>query len=206
MVHTDEVKRQLVEIGAANLMWGRAEIRELPRVLFEGECLNHVLNGRYEGGFALLCATDQRVILIDKKPFYLTLEDTRYEMISDVQFNHRLIDASICIGTVHKRLTFRAYHHNKLRDLSNFIQQKAMDSRQQWQQAPAAPMVVVSSPPQIQPNPSLSALPQAAAGADSSLPVDPVKGILAATQTQNRPPINPYKMPIMIRHRVSRFY
>lgn len=199
MVHVDEVKSQLVEIGATNLMWGRAEIRELPKILFDGERLKHVLNGRYEGGFALLCATDQRVILIDKKPFYLTLEDTRYEMISDVQFNHRLIDASIWIGTVHKRLVFRAYHHSRLRSLTNFIQQKAMDSRQQWQQAPTA----LTEPTFVQPS-LVPALPQTA-GMDSRLPVDPIQSILTATKN-NRPPVNPYKMPIMIRHRVSRFY
>lgn len=199
MIHADEVKRQLVEIKATNLMWGRAELKELPQILFEGEQLKHVLNGRYEGGFAVLCATDQRVILIDKKPFYLTLEDTRYEMISDVQFNRRLVDSSIWIGTVHKRLTFRAYHHIRLRQLTNFIQLKAMESRmqpvQQWTPAPTA---TVDQPPAVQDGQAQLQIPAPSA---NSLPVQNLLG-----NSIKRPGVNPYKMPLMIRHRVSRFY
>lgn len=202
MVHLSEVKDQLSAIGANNLMWGRGEIRELPKILFEGERLRHVLNGRYEGGFALLCATDQRVILIDKKPFYLTLEDTRYEMISDVQFNHRLIDASIWIGTVHKRLSFKAYHHTKLRNMSNFIQQQVMLSRQQqpqqWQQVP----IVVSSDQQPQ-SVMPQTYPQQTPVIDANTSINPVQAILMST---GRPPVNPYQMPVIIRRRVSRFY
>lgn len=207
MVHANEVKNQLVEIGATNLMWGRGELRELPKILFEGEKLKHVLNGRYEGGFAVLCATNQRVILIDKKPFFLTLEDTRYEMISDVQFNHRLIDASIWIGTVHKRMVFRAYHHSKLRNMSNYIQQQVMASRsqqfQQSQQVEIAPAEPTSyGQPAVQPA-FAQQTSQIAQEADNDLAVDPVQAVLKSVQ---RPPINPYKMPVMIRHRVSRFY
>jgi hypothetical protein len=195
MIHPDEVKNQLAEIGANSLLWGRAELRELPKILFESERLYHVLNGRYEGGFAVLCATNYRVLLIDKKPFYLTLEDTRYEMISDVQFNHRLIDASIWIGTVHKRLTFMAYNHSKLRNLTHFIQEQVMSTRQQLQpQSEPQPL------PRVQPVTTLdpSQIP-------ANLPPKPVEGALIAQQQPSRPPINPYKTPLMIRHRISRF-
>lgn len=198
MVNPDEVKRQLAEIGANSLLWGRAELRELPKILFQGETLHHVLNGRYEGGFAILCATNYRVLLIDKKPFYLTLEDTRYEMISDVQFNHRLIDASIWIGTVHKRLTFMAYNHAKLRNMTHFIQEQVMSSRQQLQ-----PQTEPQPLPQLQPIQPVAALDPSQIPA--SLPPKPVEGALAAQQQPVRPPINPYKTPLMIRHRISRF-
>lgn len=182
MVQPDEVKRQLVKIGAAKLVWGRPELRELPRILFEREELSHIVYGRYEGGYALLCATDQRVVLIDKKPFFLTLEDTRYEMISDVQFNHRLLDASLWLGTVHKRFIFRAYNHSKLRNMTSYIQQQVMTARQQPQQQ----MVQVTP-----------------ATTNGLLPPNPVETLL---ETPARPPLNPYKTPLMIRHRVSRFY
>lgn len=200
MIHPDEVKRQLADIGAHSLLWGRAELKELPKVLFQGEQLSHVLNGRYEGGFAILCATNYRVLLIDKKPFYLTLEDTRYEMISDVQFNHRLIDASIWIGTVHKRLTFMAYNHAKLRNMTHFIQEQVMASRQQLQPQ-AEPQILEQRQP---------AQPVAAALDPSRIPANfppkPAENVLAADQQQpTRPPVNPYKAPLMIRHRISRF-
>lgn len=194
MVHKDEVSAQLKRLGMSFQFWCRAEVRELPKILFEGEQLQHVLIGRYEGGFALFVATDQRVLLIDKKPFYLTLEDIRYDMVSDVQFNHRLIDATMRLGTMHKTLWFTAYNHNKLRHFTNFIQEQVLIFRQQ--QNATQPRTVLQ--PSLQPSVQTSSpQQQSALGATS----------LQAAFTINRPPVvNPYNMPVMIRRRVSRFY
>jgi hypothetical protein len=178
MVHADEISKQLRGLGVNFQFWCRAEVRELPKILFEGEQLNHVLIGRYEGGFALFCATDRRVLLIDKKPFYLTLEDIRYDMISEVQYNHRLIDATMRLGTVHKTIAFTGYNHTKLRNFTSYIQEQVMFYRQQQ-----------NGVAQTQPFPLVSANP-----------------INKALATPKQPVMNPYKMPVMIRRRVSRFY
>ncbi|HSX44385.1 MAG TPA: PH domain-containing protein [Candidatus Saccharimonadales bacterium] len=190
MVHTDEVNQQLRRIGANFRFWNRPEVRELPKILFESEQLHNVVGGRYEGGFAMLCATDRRVLLIDKKPLYLTLEDMRYDMISDVQFSHRLLDATIRLGAVTKMLTFTGYNPTKLRDLTNFVQQQVMHSRQHQSWSPDAPALQ-------------------AAGLDSTdeqLPADPIPVQALLSENQPQALVNPYKMPVMIRRRVSRFY
>lgn len=189
MVHIDEVNRQLKHIGVSFQFWCRAEVRELPKILFENEQLRHVLIGRYEGGFALFCATDMRVLLIDKKPFYLTLEDVRYDMISDVQYNHRLIDATVRLGTVHKTISFTGYNHNKLRDFTNYIQQQVMIYRQQQNGSQAQ-----SQNELLQPQPFTTG---------TELANSTVQTLLDAPQRQV---VNPYIAPIMIRRRVSRFY
>lgn len=176
MVDAREVKSQLQRIGADFKFWGRAELRELPHIMFEGEELHHVLNGRYAGGFATLVTTNQRVLLIDKKPLYLTLEDIRYDMISDIMFNHRLLDASVSLSTMNKEINFIAYNSSKLRNLIGFVQQKVLEFRQQSQHQPMAMPV---AQPQIMEN-----------------MVAP-----AAAQTNT----NPYTTPVMIRRRVSRF-
>lgn len=182
MVQADEVSRQLKRLGARFQFWCRPEIRELPKILFEGEQLQHILIGRYEGGFALFCATNKRVLLIDKKPFYLTLEDIRYDMISDVQYNHRLIDATVRLGTVHKTISFTGYNHPKLRSFTSYIQEQVMIYRQQ--QNSAQPPVLIA--PDLQ-----------------RASVNPVETVLSAPRQQV---MNPYNMPVMIRRRVSRFY
>jgi hypothetical protein len=188
MVHKDEVGGQLKRLGVSFQFWCRPEIRELPKILFEGEQLQHVLIGRYEGGFALFTATDRRVLLIDKKPFYLTLEDIRYDMISDVQYNHRLIDATVRLGTVHKTVSFTGYNHNKLRNFTAYIQQQVMFYRQQQDVArqPVPQPTFLPLNPQTQPEPS------------------PIAN--AALNVPRKPVMNPYNMPVMIRRRISRFY
>ncbi len=197
MVHRNEVSEQLKRLGVSFQFWCRPEIRELPKILFEGEQLQHVLIGRYEGGFALFCATDQRVLLIDKKPFYLTLEDIRYDMISDVQYNHRLIDATMRLGTVHKTISFTAYNHNKLRNFTSFIQQQVMFFRQQ-QNGGQSLLAQTDVPYLVAPSP-IGAPLDASANA-----VNPVTAILAASRQRV---MNPYNnMPLIVRRRVSRFY
>lgn len=134
MADLKQLEDRLKEIGCNFRFWGRAELRELANVLMPGEIVEHCVNGQYSGGFAMLAATDQRVLLIDKKPMYLTLEDTRYDMVAEVDFNHRLMDASIYIRTPSKSLQFTAYNQARLRKLFNFVQKRVMEIRQHYQQ------------------------------------------------------------------------
>jgi len=124
---------QLKRIGCNFRFWGRAEIRELADVLLPDEIVEHCVNGQYEGGFAMLVATDQRVLLIDKKPMYLTLEDIRFDMISEIDFNHRIIHASVFLCTPNKSLRFVAYNQARLRKLFHFVQTRVMEIRQHYQ-------------------------------------------------------------------------
>jgi hypothetical protein len=69
-------------------------------------------------------ATDRRILLVDKKPFYLTIEDIRYDMVSDVQYDHRLLDATVRLGTMHKTVNFLSYSREKLRKLTTYAQEQ----------------------------------------------------------------------------------
>jgi hypothetical protein len=109
------------------------------------------------------------------------MEDIRYDMISDVMFNHRLLDANVNLGTMHKDITFTAYNPAKLRLMVGYIQQKVMEFRRMHdvQQASNSP------------------------AAASNLQTEVVSNMVVPPQTA---PMNPYKSPVMIRRRVSRFY
>ena len=129
MVSAHEVQAQLKRIGADFRFWGRAEAAELQHILMTGETVQHAVNGRYEGGFAMMVATDCRVLLIDKKPFYLTVEDIRYDMVAEVDFSRRLLDSTIRICSVNKVFRFTSFRHRSLRAHTMYIQQRAMDWR-----------------------------------------------------------------------------
>lgn len=196
MVRTEDVEQQLKRIGVNFQFLGRPELREIPHILFDNEQIHHVIRGRYEGGWAVLCVTDQRVLLIDKKPFYLTIEDMRYDMIADVEFNHRLIDATIRLGTVNKTLRFTAYSHGSLRLVTSFIQQQVMAFRQRQSTTPAQQVVQQQFTPQFQD-----------VATDQLIGQSALKGIQQGIQgIVNDSPINPYNSPVIIRRRVSRFY
>ena len=122
MVSRQVVEQQLKELGFSQT-WGKAEIRELPHIMLPDEKISECVNGYYEGGFALLVATNLRVLLIDKKPLnYLTVEDLRFDMINEIDYSHRLMGAHITIATGSKNLKFRSYNQPRLRKLINHVQ------------------------------------------------------------------------------------
>ncbi|HVX56340.1 MAG TPA: PH domain-containing protein [Candidatus Saccharimonadales bacterium] len=123
MVSQASINAQLQRIGFSQSAWGRAEIRELPNIILPDEEIFECVNGMYEGGFALLVATDVRVLLIDKKPFnYLTVEDLRFDMINEIDYNHRAFGAYVEISTGNRDLKFRSYNQARLRKLISHVQ------------------------------------------------------------------------------------
>lgn len=139
MVTLATVEQQLKAVGCNFRFWGRAELRELCQILLPGETIAQVVNGQYEAGFAMLCATDFRVLLIDKKPKYLTLKDIRYDMITELDFSARMLNSTIRIYTPNKELRFTTPSSVRLRKLFTHTQHKVMEIRnrfmmQQYQQ------------------------------------------------------------------------
>lgn len=124
MVDAESVDKQLKGLGFNTKAFSnRAEIRELPNIIIPDEEIFECVNGYYEGGAALLVATNIRVLLIDKKLLnFLTVEDLRYDMINQMDYSHRLFGAHITISVGAKNLTFRSYNKTRLRKLINHVQ------------------------------------------------------------------------------------
>ena len=130
MVSHKSVLSQLDYLGLKFRFFGRAEVRELANIINPGEKIHHCVYGHYQGGSALLVATDSRLLLVDKRPFFLNLEDIRYEMINEVYFAGRLLDASVKLYTSSKTLTFKSLSDARLRHLCIFTQDQITRARQ----------------------------------------------------------------------------
>jgi len=123
MVSPKSVEQQLKRLKFNTHAWGRTEVKELPHILIPDEQIQECVNGIYEGGFALLVATDMRLLLIDRKPLnYLTVEDLRFDMINELDYSHRLLGAHISISAGSKNLKFKSYNQPRLRKLITHVQ------------------------------------------------------------------------------------
>ena len=152
MVNREEVERQLKHIGCNFRFWGRAELDELSNIIIDNESIAHCVNGHYDGGFAMLCATDHRVLLVDKKPMnYLNVEDIRFEMISEFDYGHRLMNATIHICTPTKTLTFTSWNQYRLRALLSYVQQRVIEIRQYYYLAQQFQTIASQQVPRPQP-------------------------------------------------------
>ena len=135
MVDAKTVQKQLKKIKFGGNLWNQAELRELPHIIHEGENISECVNGFYEGGVALLVATEMRVLLIDKKPLnYLTVEDLRFDMINEIDYSHRLMGASITISTGSKTLKFTSFNQARLRRLINLVQEHMSDGKKKQEE------------------------------------------------------------------------
>jgi hypothetical protein len=169
MVSFSEVEKQLNHVGCNFKMWGRAEIRELSNVLMPEEKIAQAVNGSYEGGFAMLVVTNYRVLLIDRKPMLLTIEDLRYDMIAEVDFNNRLMGSTIKIITPVRNLVFNSWSSTRLRKCVNYVQQRVMEIRQHGLTAQLQGQLVGTPQPLPGLNPQL-----AASGQSGGMPYAPM--------------------------------
>jgi hypothetical protein len=78
----------------------------------------------------MLVVTNYRVLLIDRKPMLLTIEDIRYDMISEVDYHNRLMGATVRIFTPMRNMVFNSWSNLRLRKCVNYIQQRVMEIRQ----------------------------------------------------------------------------
>ncbi len=135
MISKQLVDEQLKRLGFKLNGWGRGEIQELPNILLPSEEIYELVNGTYEGGFALAVATDVRLLLVDKKPMnYLTVEDIRFDMISEIDYSHRLLGAQIAVSTGDRDFHFRSYNQARLRKLIGHVQHCMADGKRQQSQ------------------------------------------------------------------------
>lgn len=131
MISLADLDQQLKELNVKIGVWGRSELRELAEVLTPNEKISQVVNGYYENGFALLASTDHRMLLIDKKPFnFLNVEDFRFDMINQLDYNHRLFNSSINVSAGPKNLQFTSYNQKGLRELLNCVQCRMIEIKE----------------------------------------------------------------------------
>jgi hypothetical protein len=187
MVSLDYVEQQLKKIGCNFRFWGRPEIRELRNILVEGEVIAQCVNGLYEGGFALLVVTDHRLLLVDKKPMFLTLEDIRFDMIAEIDYSGRLLNGTVCLMTPNRKLVFTSWNQDRLRTLLNYVQQRITDIRQHYMQR--------QFQPQVQQR-------------DDEYTAPVVGSLILQGSAQHQAPFNPYaSMPLILRRRrIPKFY
>ncbi|HEY5668197.1 MAG TPA: PH domain-containing protein [Candidatus Saccharimonadales bacterium] len=132
MISLDQVEDQLKRVGCNFRFWNRPEIKELRSILVSGEVIAQATNGRYENGFALLVATNLRLLLIDKKPMFLALEDIRFDMISEMDYSGQVLEGTVRIMTPNRKLVFSSWNQGRLRIILNYAQQRVTELRQHF--------------------------------------------------------------------------
>ncbi len=132
MVSYDKVQKQLKAIHINPNGWGKGEYKELCNILLPDEVIEAGVNGYYEAGFALLIVTKNRLLIVDKKPLnYLTVEDMRYDMINEFDYQHRFVGAQIKVSAGTKVLHFTSLNQVRLRKCMSYVQARMTQIKQE---------------------------------------------------------------------------
>ena len=129
MISSQQIDKQLKKVGCHYTVWGSSEVAELANILMDGEEIAVAVNGYYEGGFGLLIATNYRVLIVDKKPFVLNVEDLRYEMITEVTYGARFLIADMHISIPTRMIYFNSWAMTKLHTAMRYIQSHVLQAR-----------------------------------------------------------------------------
>lgn len=92
---TEQVKRWVSPIGRILAM---GEIRKLPSLIKENETIQYIAHGRMKSGHVLIVVTDLRLMIIDKKPFDLRVDEYSYNRISRVEYDTSVFFGSLMIS------------------------------------------------------------------------------------------------------------
>lgn len=129
MVPAKLIRQQLDDIKCNYTMWGSTEVAELSNVLMSDENICCAVNGYYSGGFGLLVVTNLRVLVVDKKPFTLNVEDIRFDMITEVNYNARFLLATIHMSLPTRTVYFTGWNMRKIYTGMQQIQMRVMEAR-----------------------------------------------------------------------------
>lgn len=135
MVASRTIKSQLSRLHLRCWVFGRAEAKELRKILKPGEVIVHCAHGYYHGGSGLLVATNERLLLIDKRPFFLNLEEMQYQNIKGSEIIQHMLTATINIQAGYKNLRFKSVSDARLKQISHYINEEIEFARRRFAKA-----------------------------------------------------------------------
>jgi general stress protein 26 len=89
--HQQRIKKELAEAGMTTYGQFKMSSRHLPKVIDEDEHIKGVVYGHCGSGLAMLVATDRRVIYLERRPFFTSMDDISYDVVAGVKY----VDAGI---------------------------------------------------------------------------------------------------------------
>ncbi len=126
--HDQRIKQELLQAGLPRLGLLRMESRYLPRVIDHDEVVEAVIYGRMPGvGGAMLVATDKRVIFLDKKPLFVTLDELSYKVVAGVKVINEGIYAQLTLHTRMGDYIIGMLKHVAADKFAKYVEQKSLN-------------------------------------------------------------------------------
>lgn len=115
-VYAEDVVQRLRELGAVWYDLILPETRYLPTVIHPDETILGVVYGRYRRsvnatiGRGILVATDQRLLLVDRKPLFTNVDEFAYDAVGGVNYSHAVLAGTVTVHAAGGDIKLRTFN------------------------------------------------------------------------------------------------
>lgn len=127
--HGERIKRDLKALGVTNFALWRAVSRYLPHIIHPSEYIGGVVYGRCQNDFAMLVATDRRVIFLDKQPLFVNEDEVTYFVVSGVSYSSAGIGMTVTLHTRIKDFVIRTFNQKCAKGFIQYIEARCLEHK-----------------------------------------------------------------------------
>lgn len=118
----EEIQKQISSLDGASRLFALKEIKELPKILWEDERVEQIIQGMYNNGSGVLVATNKRLVFLDKGLLFgLKVEDFPYDKITSIQYETGMLMGEITIYASGNKAEIKHLDKARTRVFSEFV-------------------------------------------------------------------------------------
>lgn len=121
------IRQALKDLGVSR--WGLAslEANYLPGILHPQEIIGGVLYGFCRGSFAILLATDRRIIFLDKKPLFVDEDEINYRAVSGISYSRAGLGSTVTLHTRMKDYIIRTFNEHCAQGFMAYLESRCLE-------------------------------------------------------------------------------
>lgn len=123
------IMRELKTAGVTSMGLKYSEVRLLPKVLHPEEHIEAVVYGKYEGGLAMLVATNLRVLFLDKKPLFIKSDELTFDIVGGVSYTRSALFGTIVLHSRIGDFSIKTLNFKAAAKFREFIEHRCLEHR-----------------------------------------------------------------------------
>lgn len=125
--HKRRIRKELRDLGVSRSALLRMEAHYLPHIIHPDERLGGVVYGHHHDGYAMLVATDRRIIFLDKKPLFVNEDEIKYDIVGGVSFGHAGYGSTVTLHTRMKDYAIRTLNQRCATTFVEYIESRCLE-------------------------------------------------------------------------------
>ena len=124
----DRINAELIRRGASRYNLWLPETRYLAYLIHDDEHILGSTYGRYKGGRGAIVATNQRVIFIDKKPWYTHVDEITFAIIGGITYSRGVIFGHVILHTRLGDFDVTTMNHKNASNFVDYIETQCLQN------------------------------------------------------------------------------